>query len=222
MALALDDPSGFTDALMPLVEERMQPELTLKTVYSTIVTTSSDGKASGVIPLLSQYPPGTYTLMIHYGYSEAGEAGDSQKEFDFWVMEMLPMVLEISLAVIAGIASGGLALAAYIGAVAAMSFDIANVASQYQQTRFGIIGENEDGCAFPYGGFIHSYSISYGLEDEAAIIEGAISPQTAELTSAIENYINTKSLIHSVAAGSVIMALFLIMIAKIKGRRKDD
>lgn len=222
MALALDDPGAFTEALMPLVEERMQPELTLKTVHSTIVNTGPDGKTSGVIPLLAQYPPGTYTLMIHYGYSQAGEASDSKKEFEFWVMEMLPIILEISLVIIAGIASGGLAVAAYAGAVAAMSFDIANIANQYQTTRFGVMGENKHDCVFPYGGFIHSYSISYGLEDEATTVEGGVSPHNMEIAGAVENYIATKSLLHSIGFGTMAVALLLILVAKMKGRKKDE
>ena len=219
--LAIDDPDAFVELLMPLVEERMSPALTLKTVYSTQITTDAKGLASGVIPILPQFPEGIYTLMFHYGYSEGTEKADSQKAIDFWVHEMVPLAIEVTFAIIAAVASVGLALIAFGIAAAAAAYDISRMASDYQENRFGIVGENVHGCDFPYGGFIQSYSISFELEEQAENLASIFSQSdNTELLVAVNQYLATQNLIKVAVGGTLGMGVLLILGYKMKQRRK--
>ena len=219
--LAIDDPDAFVELLIPLVENTLNPALTLKTVYSTQITTDANGLAEGVIPILPQFPEGIYTLMFHYGYSEGTEKADSKKMKDFWVHEMVPLVIEVTFAIIASAASGGLALAAFAIAAAAATYDISRMASDYQENRFGIVGENVHGCDFPYGGFIHTYSISFELEEQAENLASIFSQSdNTELLVAVNQYLATQDLIKVVIGGTLAMGVLLILGYKMKQRRK--
>ncbi len=221
--LALTDPDKFTAILLPLVQEKMNPALTLKSVYSTQVNTDENGMAEGVIPLLPQYPEGTYTLLIHYGYSQEVEKADSQKAVDFWVYEMLPMAIEIVASVAAIFVTGGAALALIATATAAAAFDIANIASQYTESRFGIIGENRHGCDFPYGGYIQSYSISFELKEEAQELSNILAQSNnGDVLGSLNTYLATKDLVRIAGIGAVCVGLLFILGYKIKGRKRDE
>jgi len=219
--LALDDPDAFVALLLPLVEERMNPALTLKSVYSTQITTDANGLATGIIPILPQFPEGTYTLMFHYGYSEGAEKGDTDKAIDFWVYEMIPLAVEVVASIAAIFLSGGAFLIAIAVATAAAAFDIANMATQYQENRFGIVGENVHGCDFPYGGFIQSYSISFDLTEEAKNISDIFSQSdNTELLVAVNQYIAAQDLIKVALEGTLAIGILLIVAHKMKQRRK--
>ena len=219
--LALDDPDAFVELLLPLVEERINPALTLKTVYSTQITTDANGLAEGVIPILPQYPEGTYTLMFHYGYSADVEKGDTDKAVDFWVYEMIPMAIEVVASIAAIFLSGGAFLIAIAVATAAAAFDITNMATQYQENRFGIVGENQHGCDFPYGGFIQSYSISFELKEEAENLADIFTQSdNAELLGAVNRYLATQDLMKVALGGTLAIGILLILGYKVKQRRK--
>lgn len=221
--LALDDPDAFMELLMPLVEDRLNPALTLKSVYSTQITTNENGLAEGVIPILPQFPEGTYTLMFHYGYSEGAEKSDNQKAIDFWVYEAIPIAIEVTFAVIAAVASGGLALAAFGIAAAAAAFDITRMATQYQENRFGLVGENVHGCDFPMGGFIHAYSVGFDLKEEAEKLADILSQSdNADIVVALNEYIATQDLAKVALSGALAIGLLMILGYKIKRRKSDD
>ena len=221
IALAVDDVNAFTEALMPLIEAKLDPTLTIKTIWSSIPETPADGILKGTIPWPSQWPPGQYTFLAHYGYSHEMEKADSAKAVDFWVYEMLPLVIEITAAVLAGFFTGGASLVLTAAAIAAASFDIARIGTEYYRNAFGMVGENIHGCAFPYGGWVQSYAIGHALEDEAAELEGAISLQNGELIGAVDNYIATQGLMRAVFSGSIIFGLLLVLFARKRGKKKS-
>jgi len=221
MDLALTDTAEFSNILLSLVSDTMNPALTLKTVYSDQTYTTEDGFMEGVINIPPEFPVGTYTLMVHYGYSAEVEKSDSKKAVDFWVYEMVPMIIEVVASIAAIFLTGGAALAMIMVATAAAAFDIANIATQYQQSRFGIIGENQHGCDFPYGGYIQSYSISWELKEEAETLADIFDQNdNTPVLGALNTYIATQDLVKVALGGSLAVALLFIIGYKIKGRKR--
>ena len=52
------------------MEKYLDIELAIVSIYSDTVTTDSEGKASGSIPIEARWPDAAYTLTAHYGYSD--------------------------------------------------------------------------------------------------------------------------------------------------------
>ncbi len=221
LQLAIDDVDAFTEIFQPKLEAVLVPQQVFKNIWSDTVQTDDSGVTKGSLTLQPQWPRGQYNFMVHYGYDAESEASDKDKAVDFWVKEMLPIVIELTAAVIATIATGGLAAGAIVIATAAMTYDMANLASQYQETRFGASKVNYEGCLFPAGGFNHSYSFTVEPEAEAADIQAALSPENMDVVSAVNSYIQLKGMGYFIGVASISIFTLLVLINKIKGRKRD-
>tara|TARA_B100000073_G_scaffold321204_1_gene301538 strand:- start:1109 stop:2131 length:1023 start_codon:yes stop_codon:yes gene_type:complete len=168
--------AGDTTPLEPLMERYLDIELAIVSIYSDTVTTDSNGKASGKIPIEARWPDAAYTLTAHYGYSDLGEGTTDAKASKFIWEDVAPFVIEIGLVIIAsvltaGVASGwaaGLlvaARAAKAGAVIAAVVDAAILTKQYFIEGFGVIDQNKYGCSFPIVGFNHTYGFNVSFEE---------------------------------------------------------
>ena len=158
--------AGDASPLEPLMEKYLDIELAIVSIYSDTVTTDSDGKASGSIPIDARWPDAAYTLTAHYGYSELGESSSGDKASKFILEDVAPFVLEIGLMIVASALTGGgagimwLARAARIGATLAAVADVAIITKQYFIEGFGVIDQNKYGCSFPLVGFNHTYAFN--------------------------------------------------------------
>jgi hypothetical protein len=220
--LAVDDVDAFTAVFTPLLEEKMNPKSVFKTIYSDTVTTDETGIVKGSLTLAPQWPTGQYNFIIHYGYDAESESSNNEKAVDFWVKEVLPAVIEITFAVIAGMASGGLGFAAIMIASAAATYDLANMATQFHETRFGISKQNVHECNFPQGGFNQTYAIIVEPEEEAQKISSILTDEDVDIISSVNSVILTNGLAYTVGLGAVSVFILLAMINKIKGGKKDD
>ena len=220
--LAVDDVDAFTAIFTPLLEDKMNPKAVFKTIYSDTVTTNENGIAKGSLTLAPQWPTGQYNFLIHYGYDAESESSETDKAVDFWVKEVLPMVVEITFAVIAGIATGGIGFAAVMIASAAAAYDLANMATQFHETRFGISKQNIHDCNFPQGGFNQTYAIIVEPEDEAKAILSVLGDENVDIISAVNSVILTKGLGYTVGFGAVGIFILLAILNKLKGGKKDD
>jgi hypothetical protein len=216
--LAIDDVDAFTAILTPKLEAELSPNQVFKNIWSNTVETDASGKTTGSLNIQPQWPRGQYNLLIHYGYDAESEASDNAKAVEFWVKEMLPMVVEVVFAIVATIATGGLAAGAFIIATAAAAYDLANMASQYQQTRFGASKINKYDCIFPMMGFNHSYSFTVEPEAEAQDIQASLSPENMDIVAAVNSYIELKGLGYFVAFGSLAFFGFLFVVNRLKGK----
>ena len=156
--------------------------------------------------------------MFHYGYHAQSESADSSKQFDFWVMEMGPMILEIVLSIILAPFTGGYSLA--VGATLFTASIIADLA--YMQYRFnidgyGLAGLNKYDCVFPQTGWNHSYGFGYETEEAAKGMDNKIDLENMELIAAMDNYIATRGLVASVGTGIIGITLLMIILSKMKG-----
>ena len=172
--------AGDSAPLEPLMEKYLDIELAIVSIFSDTVTTDSDGKASGSIPIDARWPDAAYTLTAHYGYSNLGEGSTDAKSSKFLWEEVAPFVLEIGLMIIASVLTGGagavlwVARIARIGATLAAVADMAILTKQYFIEGFGVIDQNKYGCSFPLVGFNHTYafnvSFEKALEDSSSLL----------------------------------------------------
>jgi hypothetical protein len=222
--MLLSDVAGLTTLVTKRVIEDMNPELVMKSIYSTIINTNEGGLAEGEIPIPIQWPKGAYSLILHYGYHAQSEAADSEKAFNFWVEEMGPMIAELVIMIIIGFFfPPSLAVTATVF-TAALVADMAIMYSQYQKDGFGATGLDQYGCAFPDGGWNHTYAIGYETEEAEADMAGEVSPQNAELLAVSENYIQAVGMTQATLIGTMMVGLLFILVARIKtkkGRKSD-
>ena len=162
--------AGDSSPLEPLMEKYLDIELAIVSIYSDTVTTDSEGKASGSIPIEARWPDAAYTLTAHYGYSDLGEGSSGDKAGKFVLEDVAPFVLEIGLMIVASALTGGagavlwIARAARAGAVLAAVADMAILTKQYFIEGFGVIDQNKYGCSFPIVGFNHTYAFNVSFE----------------------------------------------------------
>ena len=158
--------AGDASPLEPLMEKYLDLELAIVSIFSDTVTTDSEGKASGSIPIDARWPDAAYTLTAHYGYSNLGEGSTDAKSSKFIWEDVAPFVLEIGLMIVATVLTGGagavmwVARAARIGATIAAVADVAILTKQYFIEGFGVIDQNKYGCSFPIVGFNHTYAFN--------------------------------------------------------------
>ena len=168
--------AGDTSPIEPLIEQNLDIELAIVSIYSDTVTTDSNGKASGKIPIEARWPDAAYTLTAHYGYSNLGEGSTSDKADKFFWEELAPFIIEITLVLIASILTAGVASGwaagfliaartAKAGAAIAALVDIAIFTKQYFIEGFGVIDQNKYGCSFPTTGFNHTYGFNVSFEE---------------------------------------------------------
>ena len=112
------------------------------TIYSQTITTDSDGKASGTIPIVATWPNAVYNMMIHYGYDGAGESIT-------WGDRFLSNVIEA--ATYAAMVIPGVGVALFVAEIAWA------YASAKWLTGYGPSTENKHGVSFPDYGFNHAY-----------------------------------------------------------------
>jgi len=214
--MLLTDITGISTLITERVTADLKPELTMKTIYSTVINTNDAGFGSGEIPIPSQWPKGAYSLIIHHGYHAQSEAADSEKAFNFWVMEMGPMIAELVVAAIIGFFfPPSLAITVTLFS-AAMLADLAIMYSQYQKDGFGASGLDQYDCAFPDGGWNHLYAIGYDTEDAEEGMAGELSFQNAELLALSENYIQAVGLTQATLMGTLGVGILLIIIHRMK------
>lgn len=160
--------AGDTDLIENKVTEKLNVADAIVTVWSDVVTTDSEGKATGTIDFNPRWPDSEYSLIIHYGYGGMGERSTTEKRNKFLLEEVVPAVVGVTLAIAATIATGGLATAFAVGAYATAAVDIGILAKQYLIEGFGAIDTNKYGCSFPITGFNHAYSFDVGFEEAVA------------------------------------------------------
>ena len=208
--------AGNTNAIEPLIEQYLDIELAIVSIYSDTVTTDSNGKASGSIPIDARWPDAAYTLTAHYGYSDLGESATEAKSSKFLKEDVLPFVLEIGLMIVATALSGGagavlwIARAARAGAVIAAVADVAIMTKQYFIEGFGVIDQNKYGCSFPLVGFNHTYAFNVAFEeaiDESSDLLTNITGDT-EAANAYKNEIY-ENFVGYAFAGAVVVGVFL-------------
>jgi len=214
--MLLTDITGISTIITERVTADLKPELTMKTIYSTVVNTNAEGLGSGEIPIPIQWPKGAYSLIIHHGYHSQSEAADSEKAFNFWIMEMGPMIAELVVAAIVGFFfPPSLVVSAAIFSVAMLA-DLAVMYSQYQKDGFGAAGLDQYDCAFPDGGWNHLYAIGYEIEGAEDDMADGVSPQNAELLALSENYIQAVGVTQATLMGTLGVGILLIIMHRMK------
>jgi len=218
----LTDVNGITEIITERTMENMKFELMMTTIYSTVVNTNAEGYYEGEIPIASQWPTGSYSMLIHYGYHGQSESSDTSKMIDFWVYEMGTLIVELIVTAIIFLfcppCGVGVAVALF---TVVMIADIAIMYSQYMKTAFGMTGLNQYDCAFPDGGWNHLYAFGYDTEVATEEIEGQASGHTvAILQNQTDIAIAQYGLVGVTAAGTLIVGLILISLAKIKDKKK--
>ena len=173
--------AGDKEVLKPYLEKHLDINLAIVSIWSDTVETDSEGKASGSILIDARWPDAAYTFSAHYGYSNLGESATEEKASKFIWEEVIPLVAEIGLMIVATVLTAGAAgwaaglvwaaRAARAGAMIAAVVDAAILTKQYLIEGFGVIDQNKYGCSFPIVGFTHVYGIN--IEFEQAIEDSA-------------------------------------------------
>jgi len=229
--------AGDESIIQQKVESSMDIARAIKQIYSTtVITDTSEGKASGTIKIAPDYPFADYVLNFHYGYSSRSERSDSAKSKEF-LLETGIMVAEITAVVVATVLSGGTA-AIILGTAGAVlgAADLAYAASNYLSSGFGAIDENRQGCLFPILGFNHSYVFTL---DEPVILTDSETGETTETSAKTQNIVSqispasasviaqastsgvpTGAALQVVAVGGLVVAALLIALKG--GRSQGD
>ena len=219
----LTDTSQIMDIIYERATAKTIPALTMKTIWSDTLYTDENGEASGEIIFPPQWPKGAYNLTIHYGYHSQSEKPDSTKAYEFWVEDMGPtiiaFVIGVVISLIPGVNLAGGYYWAFVGAE--LLADLAIMYVKFQQDLWGIVGQDQYGCDFPYESWMHTYAMGLQTAEAKEEIAGEISPMNQELLTATETYIEAQGLMTSILTGTVVMGLLLITLSKLKKRKGD-
>jgi hypothetical protein len=216
--------AGDKDVLKPYLEKHLDLNLAIVSIWSDTVTTDSEGKASGSIPIDARWPDAAYTFSAHYGYSNLGESATEDKASKFIWEEVVPLVAEITLMIVASVLTAGAATwaaglvwaarAARAGAMIAAVVDAAVLTKQYLIEGFGVIDQNKYGCSFPLVGYTHVYGINIefeqAIEDSADLLTnltGDTEMANAYKNEIYENFVGY-ALAGAVCLGIVIWAIW--------------
>lgn len=150
-----------------VIDKSIPPTIT---IWSKLINTDSNGKASGTIPIGNNWPITTYSLMIHYGYDGAAEGvtwGDR-------MAGNLYNAVSIAVFAVAFVVSGGTAgvVLGVAGGVMAVGEIAYGLAQAYLWTGYGPSTENKHGVSFPDYGFNHAYG--FGTDPALAEDEGVL------------------------------------------------
>ena len=212
---------GDASPLEPLMEKYLDLELAIVSIFSDTVTTDSEGKASGSIPIDARWPDAAYTLTAHYGYSNLGEGSTDAKSSKFIWEDVAPFVLEIGLMIVATVLTGGagavmwVARAARIGATIAAVADVAILTKQYFIEGFGVIDQNKYGCSFPIVGFNHTYAFNVSFEkavEETSTLLSNLSDDP-EVINEYKNQLYENFVGYSVAGAATVGVLLWILLS---------
>ncbi len=223
--MLLTDIEGVTLLITERVMENMNESLVLKSIYSTIIETGSDGYSTGEIPIARTWPKGALTMSMSYGYNRQSEGtggeswflGINNKAYSFWVEDMGPTIvgLAISFIVPGGFIIGGALLGAELLA------DLAIMNNKMARDAMGMVGLNKYNCAFPAdGGWVHTYAFGYETEEAEQEASDEYSDENKELGTAMAQYVKTQGIVASIATGSIGLAVLLIVLARIKSKKK--
>ena len=186
---------GDTSAVETLVESKLDVNRAIKQIYSTtVITDTSEGKASGTIKIGPEYPFADYVLLFHYGYSNLSERPDSEKKQEF-LLDTGLLVGEILLVVVGSVLSGG-TLAPFLGTTLVATgtvvglADIARAGAMYLSSGFGAIDQNRQGCLFPATGYNHTYTFTL---DEPVILTDPETGETSETSAKNQNILSQMS-----------------------------
>ncbi len=213
--------AGDASPLEPLMEKYLDLELAIVSIFSDTVTTDSEGKASGSIPIDARWPDAAYTLTAHYGYSNLGEGSTDAKSSKFIWEDVAPFVLEIGLMIVATVLTGGagavmwVARAARIGATIAAVADVAILTKQYFIEGFGVIDQNKYGCSFPIVGFNHTYAFNVSFEkavEETSTLLSNLSDDP-EVINEYKNQLYENFVGYSVAGAATVGVLLWILLS---------
>ena len=213
--------AGDASPLEPLMEKYLDLELAIVSIFSDTVTTDSEGKASGSIPIDARWPDAAYTLTAHYGYSNLGEGSTDAKSSKFIWEDVAPFVLEIGLMIVATVLTGGagavmwVARAARIGATIAAVADVAILTKQYFIEGFGVIDQNKYGCSFPLVGFNHTYAFNVSFEkavEETSSLLSNISDDP-EVINEYKNQLYENFVGYSVAGAATVGVLLWVLLS---------
>ncbi len=224
--MLLTETAEITKIITDRTMDKLDFGLLMKTIYSTVRDTNDNGYYEGEIPIASQWPTGSYSMMIHYGYHAQSESADTTKAFEFWVMEMGTLIVELIVVALVSIFCPpcGLAVGVAIFTVFIIA-DIAIMYSQYQKDAFGMTGLNKYDCAFPDGGWNHLYAFGYDIEEAEQEIGDQASPTTVSiLQQQSELYIEQNGILAATLVGTMGIGVLLILVTRIKqkARRKKD
>jgi hypothetical protein len=156
----------LVDELMPL----LSPSSLLVTVRSVTINTDNDGMGRIEIFVENDWPAGPMFLNCHYGYSAAAEREDWNKALELYIVELLPLLVDISLSILwvaagctigAALTAGGSCALAIGAAGVVFTAEMAYIFHRYYQDGYGVIDINKYDCRFPLpGGFNHTYALS--------------------------------------------------------------
>jgi hypothetical protein len=238
----MEDPATKMEEFNQRVWDSIDMSLLMKNIWTDTLETNEKGEASGTIELPPQWPKGSYSLLIHYGYhaqseKEGGTLATSwmwwkdSKAQDFWLEEMGPTIVGLVIAIIASIVCVGTGLftaaasclpagAAWALFAVEIAIDLSMMYVHFQQDMWGIVGLNQYDCDFPFEGFMHSYAFGFMTPEEEQAMADEVSPVNQEILVAADAFILEKGLVASVMGGALILGLLLIFMAKLKGRGK--
>ena len=197
-AAMIEDTSLLEAALGPILEQNADKCIAL--VRSERVNTNASGYGEGEIRIEPNWPEGPIIAIAHYGYSGQSEQSDSAKWWDFFVNELLPIIVELVIIIVActigAIVSAGGICAATLGWYAltlSLAVAAAQIAYHIAKDGYGAIDSNADGCLFPTpGGFNQTYTLNLITDPKqyAANVNPALAQNPATV-AAIETQSQT-------------------------------
>lgn len=201
--------NGDVSVVEKKVEEKLNLDLVYKEMYSDTLYTDSDGKASGEIQFKDDWPATNYNLLIHYGYDAESEKGDTEKAYEFWVEEWGVTIVEMTL-IIVGIFVPPVGVVAIAIGGPALAYEMGRMGYLYFKNGLGSIGVNKEGCSFPIGGgFTHTYTINYELEEMKDDMNANISITTRNKLENISSFMTTGNVYLKIAVLGAIFGMIL-------------
>ena len=158
------DSDALAEALMP----SLNPASLMVNVRTYTFNTGSDGIGDKQIFIEDEWPAGPLFLTCHYGYSASAERSDFAKALEFFLEEVLPLIVDLALVIgmlVVGCGTApftagvGCAVAA-AASIALLTAEIAYMYHRVKQDAYGFIDTNKYSCRFPVpGGFNQTYTI---------------------------------------------------------------
>lgn len=212
-----------TDLFVEELMSTLSPSSLVVTLRTLTINTDDDGMGRIEIFVEPEWPAGPLFVNCHYGYSAAGERSDWDKSLQLLFTEILPLVVDLTLA--AFILFGGCATGVGCGpAIAAgqalLVAELAYVVHRMAEDGYGAIEENKYDCRFPApGGFNHIYSLNLveAIENKLApIVRASPVLQTAgeEATSnpAVSASMSQSQAVSNVSGTNQMVLIMLVLV----------